>query len=105
MKRVLYTTPAVMVVCFYGMMALLAGGFASFQPRAWLMILMPVASAVLLVAGHWWGSLFGMSLGGLLISMGLFGGSNLAMIGGGAVFAYYLVMGILCLADARKKNK
>ena len=46
-----------------------------------------------------------MCLGGLLISMGLFGGSNLAMIGGGAVFAYYLVMGILCLADARKKNK
>ena len=27
------------------------------------------------------------------------------LIGGGAVFAYYLVMGILCLSDARKKNK
>ena len=37
MKRVLYTMPAVMVVLFYGMLALLAGGFASFQPRAWLM--------------------------------------------------------------------
>ena len=105
MKRVLYTMPAVMVILFYGMLALLAGGFASFQVRAWLMILMPVASAVLLLAGHWWGSLFGMSLGGLLISMGMFGNSNIAMIGGGAVFAYYLVMGILCFADARKKNK
>ena len=105
MKRVLYTMPAVMVVLFYGMLALLAGGFASFQIRAWLMIVMPVASAVLLLAGLWWGCIPGMCLGGLLISMGLFGGNNLAMIGGGAVFAYYLVMGILCLADARKKNK
>jgi len=105
MKRVLYTTPAVMVVCFYGMMALLAGGFASFQPRAWLMILMPVASAVLLVAGHWWGSLFGMSLGGLLISVGLTGGNDIVMLFGSIVFIYYMVMGILCLKDARKKNQ
>ena len=105
MKRVLYTMPAVMVIIFYGMLALLAGGFASFQIRAWLMIVMPVASAVLLLAGLWWGCIPGMCLGGLLISMGLMGGSNFAMIGGGAVFAYYLVMGILCLADARKKNK
>ena len=51
MKRVLYTMPAVMVVIFYGMLALLAGGFASFQIRAWLMIVMPTASAVLLLAG------------------------------------------------------
>ena len=55
MKRVLYTMPAVMVILFYGMLALLAGGFASFQIRAWLMILMPTASAVLLLAGLWWG--------------------------------------------------
>ena len=105
MKRVLYTMPAVMVIIFYGMLALLAGGFARFQIRAWLMIVMPVASAVLLLAGLWWGCIPGMCLGGLLISMGLMGGGNIAMIGGGAVFAYYLVMGILCLADARKKNK
>ena len=105
MKRVLYTMPAVMVIIFYGMLALLAGGFASFQIRAWLMIVMPTASAVLLLAGLWWGCIPGMCLGGLLISMGMFGNSNIAMIGGGAVFAYYLVMGILCLAAARKKNK
>ena len=105
MKRVLYTMPAIMVVIFYGMLALLAGGFASFQIRAWLMIVMPVASAVLLLAGLWWGCIPGMCLGGLLISAGMLGGSNIAMIGGGAVFTYYLVMGILCFADARKKAK
>ena len=105
MKRVLYTMPAVMVVTFYGMLALLAGGFASFQIRAWLMIVMPVASAVLLLAGLWWGCIPGMCLGGLLISMGLTGSNEIVMFFGGIVFVYYLVMGILCLSDARKKNK
>ena len=104
MKRVLYTMPAVMVVLFYGMLAILAGGVSGFQVRAWLVVLMPVAAAVLLLAGRWWGSVFGMGLGGLLISMGLVGNSTISMILGGAVFAYYMVMGILCFADSRKKN-
>lgn len=104
MKRVLYTMPAVMVVLFYGMLALLAGGFASFQLRAWLMILLPVVSAVLLLAGHWWGCIPGMCLGGLLISVGRIGNSSVAILCGVAVFAYYMVMGILCLKDARKAS-
>lgn len=104
MKRVLYTMPAVMVVLFYGMLAFLAGGVSGFQIRAWLMIVMPVASAVLLLAGLWWGSVPGMLLGGLLISMGLSGGNEIVMLFGGIVFIYYMVMGILCLKDARKKN-
>ena len=104
MKRVLYTLPAVMVVIFYGMLGLLAGGFASFQVRAWLMVVMPVASAVLLLAGLWWGCIPGMCLGGLLISIGMAGNSYVSMICGVAVFVYYLVMGILCMKDARKNN-
>jgi len=104
MKRVLYTMPAVMVVLFYGMLALLAGGFASFQPRAWMMILMPVASAVLLLAGRWWGSIFGMVLGGLLISIGMIGGNDIVMLFGALVFIYYMAMGIICLKDSRKNS-
>ena len=103
MKRVLYTLPAVMVVMFYGMLALLAGGFASFQVRAWLMILMPVASAVLLLAGKWWGGIFGMLLGGLMISVGMTGNNDIVMLFGVVVFVYYMVMGVLCLKDANKK--
>lgn len=97
MKRVLYTIPAVMIWLFYGMLALLAGGFASFQIRAWLMILLPAMSAVLLLAGRWWGCIPGMLLGGLLISMGLTAGNTIFVASGIGVFAYYLVMGILCL--------
>ena len=102
MKRALYTLPAVMIIIFYSMLALLAGGFASFQPRAWLMILMPAASAVLLLAGHWWGAVPGMLLGGLMISVGMSTGNTVVMVLGIAVFVYYMVMGILCLQDSRK---
>lgn len=102
MKRTLYTMPAVMVVLFYGMLAILAGGLGGFQLRAWLTILLPVAAAVLLLAGRWWGSVFGMSLGGLLISVGRVGNSDVSMLVGAVVFAYYLVMGLLCFKDARK---
>ena len=102
MKRALYTLPAVMVIIFYTMLALLAGGFASFQPRAWLMILMPAAAAVLLLAGKWWGSIFGMLLGGLMISVGMSAGNTTVMVLGIFVFVYYMVMGILCLKEAKK---
>lgn len=105
MKRVLYTMPAVMVVLFYGMLAILAGGVSGFQIRAWLMIVMPVASAVLLLAGLWWGCVPGMLLGGLLVSIGKIGNSDIAMLFGFVVFVYYLIMGILCLKDAKKKAK
>ena len=104
MKRTLYTMPAVMVVLFYGMLAILAGGFSGFQPRAWLTIVMPVAAAVLLLAGRWWGSVFGMLLGGLFISIGLTGGSTAAMIFGIVVFVYYMIMGVMCFKDAQKKT-
>ena len=102
MKRVLYTMPAVMVVTFYGMLALLAGGFASFQLRAWLMIVMPVVSAVLLLAGRWWGSIPGMLLGGLMIGIGRLEPNEIVMLFGAVVFVYYMIMGILCMKDSRK---
>ena len=102
MKRVLYTLPAVMIWLFYGMLALLAGGFASFQIRAWLVILLPAMSALLLLAGRWWGCIPGMLLGGLLISMGLTAGNTAFVAAGIGVFAYYLVMGLLCLRSEKK---
>lgn len=103
MKRILYTLPAVMVLIFYIMLGLLAGGFASFQPVAWLIMGAPVFSAVLLLAGRWWGSLPGMLMGGLLISLGMASSTTLLLGLGVGAFAYYMVMGILCMKDARKE--
>ena len=96
MKRVLYTMPAILICIFYGMLALLAGNFVSFQPRAWLTVLLPVISAMLLVQGKWWGCVPGMILGGFLITAS---GSGIGMILGGVVCLYYLAMGILCRKD------
>ena len=102
MKRTLYVLPAVAVIFLYGMLALLAGGFAAFQLKAWLIILAPVLSAILLLAGHWWGFLPGSLVGGLLIGMSVYSGQLLSVNTyiGVIFFVYYLIMGILCV----KKN-
>lgn len=104
MKRMLYTLPAVMVVLFYGMLAILAGGFGGFQPIAWVTIILPVLAALLLFGGHWWGCIPGMLLGGLYLSIGIpfypETGLNFQIMAGAVFFAYYLVMGLLAV---RKK--
>ncbi len=99
MKKVLYTAPAVMIVVFYGMLALLAGSFASFQLRAWLMIVLPLVSAVLLCRGKWWGFLPAALLGGLMIYVGMTSAGKIVLALGVIVFVYYLIMGILCLKE------
>lgn len=106
MKRTLYVLPAVSVIFLYGMLALLAGGFASFQLKAWLIILLPALSAVLLLAGHWWGFLPGSCLGGTLMGMSLSAGQPLGLNMGLGVFffVYYLIMGLLCFREHRKQK-
>ncbi len=106
MKRTLYTMPAVMVVMFYGMLAILAGGFGGFQPKAWLSIILPVLSALLLLGGRWWGCIPGMLLGGILLGVGLQAspaGVPVQAVVGGVIFAYYLVMGLLCFREGSRK--
>ena len=103
MKRILYCMPAAMIVLFYGMLSLLAGGISGFQLRAWLMILLPLVSAVLLVKGKWWGSVPGMTLGSLILILGFAGSNTFMILVGTVVVVYYLVMGILCLKDTRRK--
>ena len=101
MKKVLYTIPAVIICLVYGMLAMLAGGFASFQLRAWLIILLPVLSAVLLNKGKWWGCLPGMALGGLISAAGMTGNSQITLALGIIILSYYLVMGVISLRSRR----
>ena len=103
MKKVLYATPAVITCMLYGMLAMLAGGFASFQLRAWLMILLPFASAFFLIRGKWWGSAFGIALGGAMALTGLNSSDTVMLVIGAVIAVYYLLMGILCFMDSRKK--
>ena len=98
MKKVLYTAPAIVLCVIYGSLILLAGQFASLELKAWLTILLPVLSAVLLNKGYRWGFLPGIALGIFLMCLTFFGAGavmNFDMIMGIILALYYGAMGIV----------
>ena len=102
MKQFLYIMPAVLVCMLYGLLAALAGGISGFQPIAFVYILLPIAAGILLRKSKWWGSLFGIAMGGIL----LYNGRDMmtAFVFGLILVAYYAVMGLVC-AGSRKNNR
>ena len=108
MKKFLYIMPAVLICMLYALLTVLAGGIGGYQPIVLLYVCAPLLAGILLRRNKWWGSIFGIAVGAILVYMG--SQSNGQPIGierpMGIVFIlYYLVMGILCLMDTRKKNK
>ena len=105
MKRFLYIMPAVLICMLYGLLAALAGGIGGFQPIAFVYIGLPILSGVLLRNGKWWGCLFGMAIGGILIYNGMAAEPQMfaGFVAGLVVAAYYAAMGLICAADCRKK--
>ena len=99
MKKYLYIMPAVLICMLYGLLAALAGGFGGFQPIAFVNICLPILAGVLLRRNKWWGSLFGIAMGVLLI----FTGMTVARIAGILLAAYYIIMGIVCAASNKKQ--
>ena len=99
MKKFLYIMPAVLICMLYGLLAALAGGFGGFQPIAIVNICLPIAAGILLRKNKWWGSLFGVAMGAMLI----FTGMTAARIAGIVLAAYYIIMGIVC-AVSQKRN-
>ena len=87
MKKVFYTAPAIVLCVIYGSLILLAGQFASLELKAWLTILLPVASAVLLNKGFRWGFLPGLVLGLFLMGLGF--------LTPGPVFDFDLILGMI----------
>ena len=99
MKSFLYIMPAVLICMLYALLAALAGGISGFQPIAFAYILLPIGAGILLRKGKWWGCLFGIAMGALLIYMG--GQHNGQVMDiecpmGIAFLVYYAVMGFLC---------
>jgi len=105
MKRFLYIMPAVLIGMLYAMLTILAGGISGFQPIAFFYIGLPVLAGVFLRKNQWWGSLFGVVMGAVLLYNGMtvqpqvFAGvaAGLVLIG------YYLLMGLVCAASQKKK--
>ena len=103
--KALYCFPAIL----YGGLIALIGfdtGFGSFQPEAWVYILLLITAAVLLCKNKWWGCIPGMAVGSLIVY--LFETSNAHQhvnvnpVGIG-VAVYYLAMGYFCYKLNRQK--
>ena len=100
MKKYLYIMPTVLILMLYALLAALAGGVSGFQPIAFAYIILPILAGVFLRKDKWWGCIFGIAMGGLL----LWSGRNMmvAFIAGLVLAAYYIVMGLVCAASLKK---
>ena len=106
MKKYLYIMPAVLICMLYGLLAALAGGVNGFQPIAFVYILLPILAGVFLRKGKWWGCLFGMLMGGILLYMGSQANGQHIDIErplGIGFLLYYAAMGIVCAVPRTKK--
>ena len=105
MKKFLYIMPAVLICMLYALLAALAGGISGFQPIAFVYILCPVLAGVLLRKGKWWGCLFGIAMGGIMLYGGMTAEPQmmLAFVTGLILAAYFSAMGLVCAADSKKK--
>lgn len=105
MMKFLYIMPAVLICMLYGLLAALVGGISGFQAIAFVYILLPLLAGILLRKGNWWGCLFGIATGALLIVSGMtaqpqvFAGFVVGLI----LAAYYAAMGLACAASNKKQ--
>ena len=104
MRKFLYIMPAVLICMLYALLAALAGGIDGFQSIAFVYIVLPILAGVLLRKGKWWGCLFGITMGSLLVYNGMtaqpqvFAGFVIGLV----LAAYYAAMGLLCGASNKK---
>ena len=99
MKKFLYILPAVLICMLYALLAALAGGIGGFQPIAYLYIACPVLAGIFLRRDKWWGCLFGIAMGAVLLYMGSQAAGQVMDIErplGLAFVVYYAIMGIVC---------
>ena len=107
MRKFLYGMPAVLICMLYTILTILAGGISGYQPIVLVYIGFPILAAVFLRKGKWWGSLFGVAMGAVLLYMGSRYSGQVIDIEGpmGIVFLiYYAVMGILCFKHNRRAD-
>ena len=106
MKKFLYIMPAVLICMLYALLAALAGGISGFQPIAFAYILLPILSGIFLRKGKWWGCLFGVAMGVVLLYMGSQHTGQVMDIERpmGLVFLiYYTIMGFICCKANKQK--
>ena len=105
MRRFLYVMPAVLILMLYTMLTILAGGISGFQPIALVYIGFPILAGAFLRKGKWWGCLFGISMGALLLYSGMTAQPRMLVgtVPGWILMGYYLLMGLVCAGSQKKK--
>ena len=105
MKKFLYIMPAVLICMLYALLAALAGGISGVQPIALVYIACPILAGMLLRKDKWWGSLFGIAMGALLIYNGMTTEPQIfvGFVAGLIIAAYYAAMGLVCAAAQKKQ--
>ena len=100
MKRFLYIMPAVLILMLYALLTALAGGVSGFQSVAFVNMGLPLAAGILLRKGKWWGCLFGVSMGALLLFNSA---ATVGVVIAVVLMGYYAVMGVLCAVSQKKQ--
>ena len=100
MKRFLYIMPAILILMLYALLTALAGGISGFQSIAVVNMGLPVVAGVILRKGKWWGCLFGIAMGALLLFNSA---AKAAVVIAVVLMVYYAVMGLVCALSQKKK--
>ncbi len=69
MKKLVYFIPAIIATVFYLFLSFVSG-FGAIHWGAWVCVASLFLSGVLMSSHKWWGCLFGVVVGGILIYMG-----------------------------------
>lgn len=104
MKKCIYYIPAVIALLFYTFLAI-ASGFGSVNLVVWLFVALLFAAAVLLSKNKWWGALFGVVVGFVLIWMSFqYSGQAIDIERplGIAICLFYVICGIVLFR--KRKN-
>ncbi len=103
MKKILYFIPAILVMILCLFVAFTDG--LSFDSNAWVYVVLPILAGAILSLNKWWGGLFGMATGAMIIYASTQGEIHIIneMPIGIVVCIYYAIMGYVAYKD--KKNK
>ncbi len=105
LKKVCYLLPAVVICLIYGVLlhatrTPLGEMLSFFTGVAGLYLLLPIVGSVLLLKGNWWGCLFGVAMGLMLIYQDMNDYTmqhiDVEIPLGIAFLAYYTFAGFLC---------
>ena len=103
--KFLYSAPALLYCGLIGIIGFDVG-FGGFEPEAWIYVLLLITSAVLLSMNKWWGSIPGMTVGGIIIYLFETADShqhiNVTPLGIGIIL-YFAAMGFLCYKLSKLK--